>query len=213
MTPGAIPTLNFQKKSFDSETQSRKKSERHETPIEPSTSGIKSKVYKHLDDFKSVISRVKLSGWSRKETEHDFTLDYFDSEHALPLYSIRVDSGLGFSIAVFGWFLPDTHEIYYEHKRSLFDISAPSLCKVVQSFSVCPGLPETLHAVDPIVGILQVTKHSVPIAPELYCDDGPPFKVKVFARSENCAVLFNLADQDSCHSCLSLFEAKQKRCL
>jgi hypothetical protein len=24
----------------------------------------------------------------------------------------------------------------------------------------------------------------------LYCDDGPPFKVKVFAMSENCAVLF-----------------------
>ena len=131
--------------------------------------GIKSKVYKHPDDFKSVISRVKLSGWSKKETDHDFTLNY---------------------IAVFGWFLPDTHDIYYEHKRSLFDISPPSLCKVVQSFCVCPGLPETLHAVDPIVGILQVTKHSVPIAPELYCDDGPPFKVKVFAMSENCAVLF-----------------------
>jgi hypothetical protein len=153
-----------------------------------------------------------MSGWSRKETEHDFTLDYFDSEHAPPLYSIRVDSGLGFSIAVFGWFLSDTHQIYYEHKV-LCLIYAPSLCKVVQSFSVCPGLPETSHAVDPIVGILQVTKHFVLVAPELYCDDGPPFKVKVFARSENCAVLFNLADQDSCHSCLSLFEAKQRRCL
>ena len=47
--------------------------------------------------------------------------------------------------------------------------------------------------------------------PELYCDDGPPFKVKVFARSENCAVLCNLAEGESCQSCLSTFQAQKRK--
>ena len=154
---------------------------------------------------------MKLSGWSRKETEDTFTLEYFDSEHAIPVYSVKVDSGLGLSVAVFGWFLPDTHELYCEHKCSLFHITAPSLCEAIQAFSFCPGLPEVLNAVDPVHCVSRITRHSVPIAPELYCDDGPPFKVKVFVRSENCAVLCNLAKEESCQSCLSTFEAQKRK--
>ena len=105
--------------------------------------------------------------------EDTFTLEYFDSEHAIPVYSVRVDSGLGFSVAVFGWFLPDTHELYCGHKRSLFHITAPSLCKAIQEFSVCPGLPEVLNAVDPVDSVSRITRHSVPFLPELYGDDGP----------------------------------------
>ena len=67
-----------------------------------------------------------------------------------PVYSVRVESRLGFSLAIFGWFLHDTHELYCELKRSLCYITAPSLCKAIRSFSVCPGLPEVLNAVDPI---------------------------------------------------------------
>ena len=191
---------------FESDKQPRRIIQRRETEKSSET-----QIIKHLDDFKSAIARMKLSGWSRKETQESFTLEYFDSEHAIPLYSVRVDSGLGFSVAVFGCFLPDTHELYYEHKRSLFHITAPSLCKAIQAFSVCPGLPEIFDAVDPIDGILRITRHSVPIAPELYCDDGPPFKVKVFARSENCAVLCNLAEEESCQSCLSTFQTQQRK--
>ena len=59
------------------------------------------------------------------------------------------------------------------------------MCKATRSFSVCPDLPEVLNAVDPIDSVSGITQHSIPIAPELYCDDGPPFKVKVSARSKN----------------------------
>ncbi len=153
MSPEAVPTLNLAKKLFESDKQPRRIIQRHETEKRGETQS-KARVYKHLDDFKSAIACVKLSGRSRKETKESFTLEYFDSEHAVPLYSVRVDSGLGFSVAVFGWFLPDTHELYYEHKCSLFHITASSLCKAIQAFSVCPGLPEIFDAVDPIDGVL-----------------------------------------------------------
>jgi hypothetical protein len=72
-------------------------------------------------------------------------------------------------------------------------------------------LPEIPHdAVDPVVGTSRVTKHTVPVAPELYSDDGPPFKVKVFARSENCSVLCNLEDQELCSSCSSVLKCGKK---
>ncbi len=81
----------------------------------------------------------------------------------------------------------------------------------MQSLSLCPGLPEIPHdAVDPVVGTSQVTKHTVPVAPELYSDDDPPFKVKVFARSENCSVLCNLEDQELCSSCSSVLKCGKK---
>ena len=81
----------------------------------------------------------------------------------------------------------------------------------MQSLSLCLGLPETPYdAVDHVVGTSRVTKHTVPVAPELYSDDGPPFKVKVFARSENCSVLCNLEDQELCSSCSSVLQCGKK---
>ena len=63
-------------------------------------------VAKHSRRLLEYISTLMISRkpLSRKETEDTFTLEYFDSEHAIPVYSVRVDSGLGFSVAIFGWF-------------------------------------------------------------------------------------------------------------
>ena len=76
---------------------------------------------------------------------------------------------------------------------------------------VCLDLPEVLNAVDPVHSVSRITRHSVPFVPELYGDDGPPFKVKVFARSENCAVLCNLTEEESSQSCLSTFQAQKRK--
>ena len=52
-----------------------------------------------------------------------------------------------------------------------------------------------LMIADPVNGIHQVTNSQ-----ELYCDDGPPFQVEVFIRSEDCEILFS-SDQDLCANC------------
>ena len=134
LLPGAIPTLNLPPKSFETETKPRRPPKRHETHQESpaaSTSKESSRVYKHLDDFKRRVAAVKLTNWSRKEHEQKFIFEYFDGKHTLPVFSVIVDSGLGFSIAMFGWFLPDDHEIYLEHNRSLFHVTISALCEAV----------------------------------------------------------------------------------
>ena len=145
MLPGTIQTLNLPQKSFETETKPRRPLKRHETHQESpaaSTSKESSRVYKHLDDFKPRVVAVKLTNCSRKEHKQKLIFEYFDGKHTLPIFSLIVDSGLGFSIAVFGWFLPDDNEIYLEHNRSLFHVTISAQCEAVQSFTVCSGLDQ-----------------------------------------------------------------------
>lgn len=95
LSPEAVPTLNLPKKLFESDKQPRRIIQKHETDERSETQSKVTRVYKHLDDLKKAIARVKLSGWSGKEMEDTFRLEYFDSEHAIPVYSVRMDSGLG----------------------------------------------------------------------------------------------------------------------
>ena len=66
----------------------------------PSTSKESSRVYKHLDDLKSRVAAVKLTGWLRKEHEQKFIFEYFGGRQVLPIYFLIVDSALGFSVTM-----------------------------------------------------------------------------------------------------------------
>ena len=204
LLPGSIPTLNLPQKTFETETKPRRELLRLETNVDsPSTSKESSiKVYQHLNEFKRKVATVKLSGWSRKEYEQHFVLEYADTKHALPVYSVTVDSGLGFSIAVFGWFLPDNHELYLEHKRSLFYVTISTLCNTIQSFSVCSGLEHDMLEIS-----APILTHSVPLLTEEYDEDGPPFQFDMYSRSKGC---FVLCHSDQCSDCLNV-EGKSKK--
>ena len=113
LKPGSIPTINLPKKSHEESkpSTSRRVIENKELVL--------SKAYKNINDLKSKISKLVLKIWSRKDDDNACTLDYYDGKHALPLYSVKIDSGLGFTVAAFGWFLPDNHRIYMERKHSV----------------------------------------------------------------------------------------------
>ena len=115
-------------------------------------------------------------------------MGFFDEKLALPLYSVRLDSGLWFSISAYGWFLSDNHKIYCEHKRSISYVSVHSLSASLKSYEVCRELPQDLSATDPVTGISNVTRHTVPYCQKEYCDNGPPYQVSMHFKSENCHV-------------------------
>ena len=110
---GSIPTINLPKKSHEESKPSTSRRFIEKKELAPS------KVYKDINDLKSKVSKLGLTGWSRKFDENTFRLDYFNGKHALPLYTLKIDSGLGFTLAAFGWFLPENHQIYLEHKHSV----------------------------------------------------------------------------------------------
>ena len=159
-------------------------------------------MYQRLNEFKHKVAAVKLSGCSRKEYEQHFVLEYADTKHALPVYSVTVDSGLGFSVAVFGWFLPNDHELYLEHKRSLFYVTISTLCNTIQSFSVCFGLEHDMLEIS-----AAILTHSVPLLTEEYDEDGPPFQSDMYTRSNDC---FVLCSSNQCSNCLNV-DGKSKK--
>ena len=175
---GSIPTVNLQKKSLDDPrpSTSRRIIEKKEL--------IPSKVYKSVSNLHSKVSKLILKGWSKKPDENSFTLEYFDSKHALPLYCVRIDSNLGFEVASFGWFSPNNHEIYTEHKHSMSFVSVSSLTTELQTYIVCPGpLSQELPVTDPVDGVSQVTRHTVPFSPDVYCDKSVPYQVSLYIKS------------------------------
>ena len=206
LKPGPIPTINLPQKSHEESkpSTSRRVIEKKEL--------VPSKAYKNINDLKSKVSKLVLKGWSRKDDDNACTLDYYDGKHALPLYSVKIDSGLGFTVAAFGWFLPDNHRIYMEHKHSVTYVSVSSLITEIGNLNVCPGLPpsEELPATDPVDGVSEITRHTVPLCPEVYCDQDMPYQASIYFRSADCVVL-QMSSKDSCDSCSKVLNLEVKR--
>ena len=205
MKRGSIPTVNLPKKSLDdpNPSTSRRIIEKKEF--------IPSKVYKNISDLHSKVSKLNLKGWSKKPDENSFTLEYFDGKHALPLYYVRIDSNLRFEVASFGWFLPNNHEIYTEHEHSMSFVSVSSLTTELQAYNVCPGLPlsQELPVTDPVDGVSQVTRHTVPFSPDVYRDKSVPYQVSLYIRSADCSML--QASEEACDSCSKVLSSEMKQ--
>ena len=169
-------------------------------------------VYKNIDDVKAKVSRLLLRGWFKEPSENALTLNYFDGRHALPLYSVNIQSDLKFTIACFGWFLPENHHIYHEHDQSVSYVSVSSLIGELQKLSICPGLPQSLaaYATDPVDRISEVTKHTVPLSQQIYRDSGVPYKVALFMRSADCCLL-TISEGESCDNCCKVIASENKR--
>ena len=89
-----------------------------------------------------------------------------------------------------------------ERKHSVTYVSVSSLIIEIGNLNVCPGLPpsEELPTTDPVDGISEITRHTVPLCPEVYCDQDMPYQVSIYLRSVDCVVL-QMSSKDSCDSC------------
>ena len=106
LKPGSIPNINLPKKSHEESKPSTSRGVIEKKELVPS------RAYKNINDLKSNVSKLVLKGWSRKDDDNACTLDYYDSKHALPLYSVKIDSGLGFTVAAFSWFLRQSPHLH-----------------------------------------------------------------------------------------------------
>ena len=99
-----------------------------------------------------------------------------------------------------------------EHKHSVSFVSISSLITEIGSLSVCPGLPpsEELPATNPVDGISELTRHTVPLCPEVYCNQDLPYQVSIYLRSADCVVL-QMSGKDSCDSCFNAEVKRQKQ--
>ena len=69
-------------------------------------------------------------------------LQYMEVGHYIPRYELTVGNCLEFTITVYGYLLPNTHNLYEVNCRSIANISIPSLITQIHTLIFCPGIKE-----------------------------------------------------------------------
>ena len=144
---GALPTLNMPKKSHDS----RKPVPRLPRFIVRDYEGNESnkRIYKNFEELCVRVKSLKtLSTWKLEQLNDRMLIKRLRDSFLLPELELVIDDSLGFTIKVYGCFLPGDHELYSNYLRSVMNVSVSNLVKDMESYFICPGVdPSTCHGV------------------------------------------------------------------
>jgi len=117
---------------------------------------------KYYQSFNDLCKRVKtlktLNGWIVQELDDRLVLKKKNSQVTLPEIEIMIDDSLGFTIYVYGWLLPEDHELYTTNLRSITNITASDPVKSISTLFICPG-GETIQIVKQYRAIVH---HAIP---------------------------------------------------
>ena len=162
----ALPTINLPEKSHEKKvTTPRRVLVRvppppvaDPTPVVPlveEENDVEVVVFESYEDFKSQCSKWKLSNWKIVFTGEQCFLTYEleDSKFSIPKLEIIISSSLEFTVRVYGWYLPDDHNVYQKHNRSIRKILLTDFCLDILKLEFCKGVSSatapksTLHAI------------------------------------------------------------------
>ena len=212
---GAIPTLHLPIKSHSSQKNDLPSRVYVSLKLDDQAQASQADCrpyFKNLDDFAKHVNSLKLSGWTKSEEKNgSLVLSMSDGVHHLPRYQLIVDSSLGFSVSVYGWFLPDDHPVYLTYKRSVRFTKIFPLLSHIREFELCTGLSSThdQDIQDPVGGTFKFVRHSIPkVIDPLDFESSPAMQVTVYRRHNSCLVL---TDADHCSECQIADSAECKR--
>ena len=78
--------------------------------------------------------------WKVEVTENLVYASFQSTNHILPKFDIFVDERLYFSVRVYGWMLPDNHEIYSMHSRSFMNVTFSNVTLSLGQLHLCNGM-------------------------------------------------------------------------
>ncbi len=108
----------------------------------------------------------------------------------MPTFDVIIEKSLKFICVIFGWLLPDDHEIYDEFSRSLQNVTISILLHKVQQFQLCHGSTKTDD---------ELVDHTIPYKLILGNENISPYQTKVYKRTIKCLIL--LQDETICGNC------------
>ncbi|CAB4007580.1 Hypothetical predicted protein [Paramuricea clavata] len=136
--------------------------------------------------------------WSKTEDEDTVVFEFFHPPYTLPKLALQVATGLNFSVAVYNWFLPDSHSIYNNHKRSPQYTTISPFMSTSEGAEVCEGLIKDEHTYAMCEDLSRsvsrsIMRHTIRIRRKHYDVDSSPFQARIFIQSsENSAAKYAL---------------------
>lgn len=138
---GALPTLNMPSRSHES---SKPAARPYRSVVQDETTTASKSCYKSFAEFCCRASVVKtLSSWECRTLTGKFVMKKMSEPFLIPEKEIIVDDGLGFTVKVFGCFLPQDHPIYLHYKRSMTNVTISVLVKELETYKMCCGVKTT----------------------------------------------------------------------
>ena len=157
--------------------------------------------YKNLKDLSSRVKGLKsLEGWEQLYLQTELIFTKSEPNMTTPKLEIMIDDGLGFTILIYGWFLPEDHEIYKNQKRSMKNITVTNLIKLCEEYNICSGTKADLSSKLIIHSISKSSKY----LSENEDDEKPlkPYENIVYYRTPQCSVfLLSKECENTCTSC------------
>ena len=135
---GSLPTENMPEKSHTNAKTPRRTLTR-EISCSIENQPTKSSNYGNFIDVVRFANKIMLKGWTLTVNDDRVIFENDRESFAIPYITVVIDDSLGFSMSVFGWYLPATHHIYKENLRSVRHITVSSLLQSCEKFKVCPG--------------------------------------------------------------------------
>jgi len=204
---GALPTINMSQRSHQTKKPAPRASRSVVKDLPPDPA--KKWYYSSFIELCKRIQALKsISDWNLQELKDRLVLKKCNDLFLLPEIELMIDDSLGYNISIFGWNLPEDHDLYTNNLRSVTKITVSDLVKDLEKSYICTGVKPTERCHD-------VLPHVIPKIPgdPLFEDPGPSFPHKEFWRTRNCAVLLEEKDQqsDSCSKYSHRTQLAQRR--
>ena len=145
---GALPSLNLPEKvllhqnhhTITRPTSSIQKREEH---LESATLSPPppSYIYKEFQDFKDRTIKLSLNDlWQFELSENLVIATFKSTNHVLPKFEVFIDNTLTFSLRVYGWVLPQNHELYSKFNKSFHNVTFSNFVAYVRQFIPYKGI-------------------------------------------------------------------------
>ena len=178
---GALPKLNMPKKSHESS----KPSPRPERSVVKCNEGpLPHSCYKGFSELCQRVKSLKsLGDWSLKIFEDKIVLKKTVHPYVLPRLEIIMDDSLGFTVKVFGSYLPEDHPLYLDYRRTVRNITVSNLIRQLEGYRLCDG-----------VSIMELNgklyHHVIPLSHDTFGEEEEQqFPHKGFWRAKGCFLL------------------------
>ena len=167
----------------------------HPKPSIPSKVETINAVQKTVPKYETLcknLSKYAIGNWTFSQSEERFVLNYLESEYYLSKFELCVENTLEFTILVYAFLLPDTHFIYRQNKRSVRNISIPTLLEQIAKCLICAGIKQNMS---------KSISHSIPLKINSSFTD-ERFRTKEYYRSEEFTLLCK--NNEICVECIKL---------